>query len=242
MPFTYVQQEPRRSSAFTRRSLTCTYATWHIAEVQASPSADIEITPGPDDRWGNGTADFTFISGEGWSAHGLLVRTARGIVIHEIRVVAGYDEDGDPVSVTSSILRRIPTGEIIAAAIASERLPEPDTAEAQLRDRAREKRQPGRQPLSDELLLAVADGYLFETSPGRGRGAIQRLADHLGKPAPTVSRWVMRARTDGWLGPAVPGREGAEPGPKYINAVGAKMVGQAMFDWVHKQNAGQPET
>lgn len=170
---------------------------------------------------------------DGWKAHGAISRTWRGLAITQLEVVPWIEVDNEPGHITSSLLRQIPTGAILAAAQSAVAQPETSPTERP------EKRQPGRQPLSDELLLAVADGYLLETSPGRGRGAIGRLAERMGKPAPTVSRWVMRARADGWLGPAVPGREGAEPGAKYINAVGAKMVGRALDEWMDAESRKQ---
>lgn len=80
------------------------------------------------------------------------------------------------------------------------------------------KPQPGRAPLPDELLQQVAEGYLAESGPGKPRGAVKRLAEQLGRPEATVSRWVSRARKDGWLGPGRQGHEGAEPGPKLLAA------------------------
>jgi hypothetical protein len=38
----------------------------------------------------------------------------------------------------------------------------------------------------------------------------------MGVDQKTMSRYVFRARQTGWLGPAVHGREGSEPGPKLI--------------------------
>lgn len=78
--------------------------------------------------------------------------------------------------------------------------------------------QPGRAPLPDELLHQVAEGYLAEAAPGRPRGAVKRLAQQLGRSENTVSRWVARARRDGWLGPGRQGHEGAEPGPRLLDA------------------------
>jgi transposase-like protein len=80
------------------------------------------------------------------------------------------------------------------------------------------KPQPGRAPLPDELLQQVAEGYLAESAPGKPRGAVKRLAQQLGRPEQTVSRWVARARKDGWLGPGRQGHEGADPGPRLLAA------------------------
>lgn len=80
-----------------------------------------------------------------------------------------------------------------------------------------QKSQPGRAPLPDELLHQVAEGYLAEAAPGKPRGAVKRLAQQLGRSENTVSRWVARARKDGWLGPGRQGHEGAEPGPRLLD-------------------------
>lgn len=91
-------------------------------------------------------------------------------------------------------------------------------ADQVLSENAPEKPQPGRAPLPDELLVAVAEGYIVESGPGKPRGAVKRLAQRLGRPEATVSRWVARARKEGWLGPGAPGREVGEPGPKLMAA------------------------
>jgi hypothetical protein len=166
-----------------------------------------------DDDWHRRRAGFTYRSPDGWTATGSVVRTRRrGVVISDVAIQGPADEEGAPGAVTSTALREIPTGEIVAAAMASGHLPEYE--HAQPAAPSEPKRQPGRQPLSDDLLRDVAVRYLAETASGQPRGAVQRLAEHYDKPAQTVSRWVMRARADGWLGPAVPGREGGEPGPR----------------------------
>lgn len=77
---------------------------------------------------------------------------------------------------------------------------------------------PGRAPLPDELMRAVAEGYIAESAPGRPRGAVKRLAQQLGRPEATVARWVTRARREGWLGPGASGREIGEPGPRLLAA------------------------
>ncbi len=50
------------------------------------------------------------------------------------------------------------------------------------------------------------------------RGPVQRLADELGEPSKRqkIASWVARARREGWLTSAVPGRAGADPGPRLI--------------------------
>lgn len=92
------------------------------------------------------------------------------------------------------------------------------TADQILSSSTPQKSQPGRAPLPDELLRQVAEGYLVESAPGKPRGAVKRLAQQLGRSENTVSRWVSRARKDGWLGPGRQGHEGAEPGPRLTAA------------------------
>lgn len=91
-------------------------------------------------------------------------------------------------------------------------------ADQVLSENAPEKPQPGRAPLPDELLATVAEGYIAESGPGKPRGAVKRLAQRLGRPEATVSRWVARARKEGWLGPGASGREVGDPGPKLMAA------------------------
>lgn len=71
--------------------------------------------------------------------------------------------------------------------------------------------------LDDESLREVAFAYLnaLEVAP---RGPVQRLADELGEPSKRqkIASWVARARREGWLTSAVPGRAGADPGPRLI--------------------------
>ena len=154
-------------------------------------------------------ARFRCESPDGWAVAGQLSRTWRGLAITSLHVEPWVEVDTEPGHITSSLLRQIPTGGILAAAQAAGISIQDAPASPPKRD---EKRQPGRQPLSDDLIRDVALRYLTETGPGKPRGAVQRLAEHYGKPAQTISRWVMRARADGWLGPAVPGREGGAHG------------------------------
>lgn len=78
------------------------------------------------------------------------------------------------------------------------------------------KRHGGREPLTDELLRDVAVTYLEETAPGKPKKPLERMAAKYDKPEETVRTWVARARKAGWLGPALRGRAGAEPGPRLL--------------------------
>lgn len=157
-------------------------------------------------------ARFEAHSPDGWSAVGTLgLDEKSGIYIRSIEVLPS--QPAQHPGVTSTILRQIPTGAILAAANAYRTSFENLSATFPRVEHPRGP-QPGRAPLTDAQLAEVAVRYLLETAPGKPRGAIQRIAKQMGKPPATISRWVMRARADGWLGPAVPGREGAEQGPK----------------------------
>ncbi|WP_405597603.1 hypothetical protein OG741_13980 [Streptomyces sp. NBC_01410] len=137
---------------------------------------------------------------------------------------------------TSRLLRDIPVGEILDAArqwtamneIANTgpwaimiNPPERTADEIIAASTTSDKPSPGRAALPDELLMAVAEGYIAESAPGKPRGAVKRLAAVLKRPEETVSRWVARARKEGWLGPGAAGREGAEPGPRLAAAQAA---------------------
>jgi hypothetical protein len=179
-------------------------------ETDSAAEAHITITPplpGDSERV---TGRFRCEAPDDWVASGVLSRTWRGLAITELTVEPWIEVDNEPGHITSKLLRKIPTGAIIAAAQSAGLAG--DTAVPV--EPPAPKRQPGRQPLSDELLRGIAEAYLRETAPGMPRGSITRLAEQYGKPKPMIARWVMRARGDGWLGPAAPGREGGEPGPR----------------------------
>ena len=191
-----------------------------------------------DDDWHRHRAGFVYRSPDSWTAVGNVVRTRRrGVVISDVAIQGPADEDGAPGAVTSTALREIPTGEIVAAAMASGHLPEYEYTQPVAP--VEPKRQPGRQPLSSELLQDVALRYIAESLPGRPRGTVQRLAEHYDKPVQTISRWVMRARRDAWLGPAVPGREGGEPGQRLIAEVGPGAIGEAISEMLREIGAAE---
>lgn len=187
------------------------------AEPDPAESGRVHITSLPDDDWHRRRAAFTYSSPEGWTATGTVTRTRRrGIVITEIAFQAPVDEEGEPGAVTSAALRQVPTGEIIATAIRSGCLPPYEEQPPSVPAAVEPKPQPGRAPITDGQLREIAELYLEETAPGKPRGAIKRIAERKDMSTPTVGRWVGRARDAGWLGPAVPGREGGEPGPRLL--------------------------
>ena len=173
--------------------------------------------PTAEQQKSGAVAAFSCQSADGWTANGSVTRRAQGqLAISDIQITA--DPDG---AISAKVLRAIPLGDILASVLASaaEIDLKPETsAPAQV-----EPGRPGRAPLSGALLRRVAEGYLAESSPGKPKGAVKRLAEQMNEPQGTVSRWVWRARRDGWLGPAAPGREGAEPGPRLFEARAAEL-------------------
>lgn len=181
--------------------------------------------PTPEQHQGGTAATFVYRSADGWTASGLIAETNRGPAIQRLEIDPG--ESGD--SVTAKMLRSVPLTDIISAAASSAPVLEA-VARARRSAEAAETgpRRPGRAPLPDELLRQVAELYLEETVPGKPRGAVVRVAERMGKDPSTLSRWVHQARRRGWLGPAVPGREGGTPGPRLLADAGS--AGQAMID------------
>ena len=182
------------------------------SEPSDAGAGHIHISAQPDDAWQRHTVGFRYDSPEGWTASGTVTRTRRrGVIITAIAFEGSAEDEGAPGAVTASALRQLPTGDILASAMRSDLLP---PYEHEQPPPKREPRPSGRAPLTEELIRDVAETYLRESAPGKPRGALQRLSEHFDKPVPTISRWVQRARADGWLGPAIPGREGGEPGPR----------------------------
>lgn len=149
-----------------------------------------------------------------WSATGDVSRGAQGLVISRLELTASQSVSG---GITGSLLRRIQVGDIlhVARAHVSLAVARSDTgAPAEEQQGAGKTRSGGRTGLSDDLLRSVAIAYLAETAPGRPSGAVKRMAKEFERPDETVRTWIARARRDGWLGPSVKGRAGAEPGPR----------------------------
>lgn len=149
---------------------------------------------------------FTWSDPAGWTASGELTRTPHGLVVSRLEVTTA-----SPSGVTASILRKVRVGAILTDQYRRTPVQTLDTPPA-LESHAPRAR-PGRAPLTQDLLREVAIGYIDENAPGSPPGAMKRLAERFGKPEETVRNWVTRARRDGWLGPSVKGRSGAEPGP-----------------------------
>lgn len=165
----------------------------------------VEVTGDPD------VFSFTsepFRGGE-WSVAGKAARTTNGLVIRSLDVRAS---DAATSGVTGNMLRKIPVGVILNHVRGDVRRLSPQHLEAESPERA--PRRGGRTALTDDLLRSVAEAYLRETAADRPSGALRRMAAEFERPEGTIRTWLARARADGWLGPSVKGRAGAEPGPK----------------------------
>ncbi|MEU6244837.1 hypothetical protein [Streptomyces sp. NPDC047024] len=115
-----------------------------------------------------------------------------------------------PAGITHQLVRKIPLGEILAlgrAHLAALEVP------ADVRP-APTPLPPGRVLMTPELLREVAQAYIEESGPGKDRAVFQRLEARFQRPKGTLRTWIAKARDEGWLGPAVQGRGGAEPGPR----------------------------
>lgn len=147
------------------------------------------------------------------AVQGEITRSPTGLVISRLEVKVA---EGVSAGLTHQLLRRVPLGEILAAA----RNWRPELQHSYLHMRGGPSAStlpPGRIPITDDVLRQVAVAYLQETVPGKDRAVLQRLADRFERPKGTVRTWLQRAREDGWLGPAVQGRMGAEPGPRLLD-------------------------
>lgn len=146
-------------------------------------------------------------SSDEMTAVGDVVRTEAGLVVSRVEVSTILAS-----GLTHALLRRTPLREILAQARSRT---EPTEAVAS---------QPIRIPpprhavMTDEVLRDVARVYIEECSVG-GRGVIGRMQERFGRPEGTIVTWISRARREGWLGPGVRGRLGAEAGPKLLEWV-----------------------
>lgn len=160
--------------------------------------------------------------GEPWSVFGDVTRGSQGLVISRLEIRPAESSSG----VTGSLLRKIPVGEILGAirVKAAWEAAQREGTRAVLGQEPvpgvfsegdeKAPRRGGRAPITDELLREIAVAYLIETAPGKPSGAVKRIAERFERPEETIRTWITRARKDGWLGPSVKGRAGAEPGPR----------------------------
>lgn len=179
---------------------------------------DTQFSWPTDARDRESIADYTYVSKDGWTARGMLGYSVEdGLYLQSLTVDAPSGG-----RITTKMLRELPLTDILAKARSTDFIAQASLAEHMEPIPAPESKGPGRTPLSEDLLREVALGYLDQTAPGMGRGAVKRLAERMGIDQKTMSRYVFRARQTGWLGPAVHGREGSEPGPKLIAESGRR--------------------
>jgi hypothetical protein len=156
-------------------------------------------------------------------ATGDVSRGNQGLVITRVEITAPT-----PAGITHGLLRRVPLGDVLRFANTSNMVNDPNIVAITTGIRPAVPADeyvipPGRVLVTDDLLRHVALAYLEESRPGKDRAVLQRLEERLGRPKGTVRGWVQRARETGWLGAAVQGRMGAEPGPKLISWFGDQM-------------------
>lgn len=141
-------------------------------------------------------------SDDGGTVTAEVTRTSAGLVVSRVEVSTRL-----PGGVTHQVLRQAPLGDFLAQA----------RSRVELVDRGQPIRIPPQRHavITDEVLRDVARIYIEECSTG-GRGVTGRMQKRFDRPQGTIITWISRARKEGWLGPAVPGRVGAEPGPKLL--------------------------
>jgi hypothetical protein len=225
-------------------------------DAKPGPSLELFIKERPRGR--GYVCDFVYREpGLPIAVYGTLVNEGHGLMVNEVELWRGgvtgaweyrdawgdyigpdanRDDSGDTrpyPGITSSLLRRIPLGRIVAAAqrtlaernwvtegirvvpgglLVGDDIPgETRTLLERTNEQASPQRR-GRPPLADDLLEQVARAYLEEAPAGTG--LTHRLAERFGRPEPTVRDWVAAARERGYLSPARPSRRGAAPGPR----------------------------
>lgn len=168
--------------------------------------AGIQISaPSPADAARGIACRFDWDGGD-LRATGDVSRGEQGLVITRVEITASA-----PAGITHGLFRQAPLGDVLRAANTWLRPTAPATDYVI---------PSGRVLVTEDLLRHVALAYLDESGPGKDRAVLQRLETRFGRPMGTVRGWVQRAREDGWLGPGIQGRMGAEPGPRLIDEVG----------------------
>lgn len=173
-------------------------------------SDSIELSRPPDAAREAGEVARFLWRGEDMNVAGSVIRSDAGLVISRAEITAQA-----AAGVTHHLLRKVPLGSLLAEARAHVAANEPPALEAP--SDGASNTGSGYVAMTDDHLRKVAMAYLRETAPGKDRAAISRMEQEFGRPRGTILTWITRARKEGWLGPAVRGRLGSEPGPK-LNA------------------------
>jgi hypothetical protein len=160
---------------------------------------------------------------DGWRARWMLIEQ-NGTVIARSVHLEPVGRTTPPGGITTNLLRELSPS--AAAVAAADRLTDDlntgTFANLQLKWAKRDAhdfgpydagRRPGRPPLSDEHLRAVALAYLEELK--RGRGVLHRLGERFDREPETMRDQVRIARRKGFLSAAPEaGRKGGRPGPR----------------------------
>jgi hypothetical protein len=219
------------------------------SRVQGEPSR-LRLAPIPGEN-SSLVAQFTWEGEEDWWATGVMEVANKDLVIRELTIFAnpvrhlgrGLTEESwflktPSGGITSSTLRKVPVGRILAGAKAEFEDVETDLAiwealglpmpspEAQklARDAAQKvlhsRLKRGRKGYPDDHYRRIAFAYLDLLKQGISRGILRSLATQEGKragravPVETVRDWVHQARLRGFLTKGSPGRAGGAPGPR----------------------------
>ncbi|WP_042400296.1 hypothetical protein [Streptacidiphilus carbonis] len=195
----------------------------HSPDSGAAQSGSVQISSPEPDAAARGVAcHFAWGSGD-LRATGDVSRGEQGLVVTRVEITAP-----SRAGITHGLLRRVPLGDVLRFANTSSMVNDPNIVALTTGIRPARPADdyvipPGRVLVTDELLRHVALVYLEESAPGKDRAVLQRLEERLGRPKGTVRGWVQRAREAGWLGAAVQGRMGAEPGTKLLLWLGEQM-------------------
>lgn len=200
----------------------------------ANPSM-VTIGQGPASAAAGHAVPFEAFTPDGlWALRGFLDVLDGHLVVSELYVAATGTTP--PLGITSSTLRSIPIGRILATgqqrvqggeslelvlgmlekagALSGElhrRTSDvADKAAAAAKTPDRKRGRPGR---PDQHYRMVAVAYLKLQEQGAGRGILLKLAGELGQPRDTVRDWVQGATKRGYLTPGTRGRAGRSPGP-----------------------------
>lgn len=176
----------------------------------------VRVQHEPDGDGGH-VGTFSCAIGDDWAVSGDVERGPFGLVVSRLEITAQT-----AAGVTHHLLRKVPLGSLLAEARAHVAASEPPALEAPSDGASNTGSR--YVAMTDDHLRKVAMAYLRETAPGKDRAAISRMEQEFGRPRGTILTWITRARKEGWLGPAVRGRLGSEPGRRLIEATRPKSL------------------